>query len=327
MANDAYPHAHLFPKAEALLSRADRVLLVMHQRPDGDALGSATAMSLYLEDLKKPHDIFCLHPTPAHYSFLPNSHLVQTDASLLTHGDHDVLVSLDSGDLAYAGIHEHLESRTKERHTIINIDHHKTNTHFGDLNIVDAQSSSTAEIVYHFFKSTDHQISTDSATCMLTGIVSDTGGFSNLATTASALNVASELLRLGARIWDIQHYTMKNKSVNALKLWGVVLSRLKRHSSGVVITVLTQTDMVACNADVEHAEGIANFLNTLDDARAVFLLSELEPGKIKVSMRTTQPGVDVSHFARVFGGGGHKKASGLTIPGTIFTHGDSFHVA
>jgi len=319
--------AHLFSKARDILHAANRVLVVMHQRPDGDALGSATALSLYLDDVQKPHDLFCIHPAPDHYFFLPNSERVQTDPSLILSGSHDVLVSLDSGDLVYAGIHGHLENRTKERHTIINIDHHKTNTHYGDVNIVDAQSSSTAEIMYNFFMHADHPISTDAATCMLTGIVSDTGGFSNLATTSSALNIASELLRFGARIWDIQHHTQKNKSINALKLWGTVLSRLKRHSSGVVITVITQTDILTCNATREDAEGIANFLNTLDGARAVFLLSELEPGKIKISMRTTEPHVDVSHFARVFGGGGHKKASGLTIPGTIIVSDKSFHIA
>jgi len=327
MVNQGHMHAHLFSKTRDILHAANRVLIVMHQNPDGDALGSATALSLYLDDVKKPHDIFCVHRTPAHYFFLPHSERVQTDPALILHGSHDVLISLDSGDLLYAGIHEHLAERTKEKHTIINIDHHKTNTHYGDVNIVDVQSSSTAEMMYNFFMHTNHPISTDAATCMLTGIVSDTGGFSNLGTTSSALNIASELLRCGARIWDIQHNTQKNKSINALKLWGVVLSRLKRHSSGAVVTVLTQTDIISCDADTEDAEGIANFLNTLDDARAVFLLSELEPGKIKISMRTTQPHVDVSHFARVFGGGGHKKASGLTIPGSIIVSDKSFHVA
>ena len=327
MANEEHTHAHLFVKAQTLLRAADRVLLVMHQNPDGDTLGSATALSLYLDDLRKPHDLFCTNASPSNYAFLPNSNRIQTNPSILVDGSHDVLVSLDSGDLVYAGIHNHLQERTKARHTIINIDHHKTNTHYGDLNIIDAHSSSTAEIVYNYFIHTEHPITTDSATCMLTGIISDTGGFSNLATTSSALNVASELLRFGARIWDIQQHTLKNKSIHALKLWGVVLSRLKRHTSGVVITVLTQNDIISCNASVEHAEGIANFLNTLDDSRAVFLLSELEPGKIKISMRSTQPGVDVSHFARVFGGGGNKKAAGLSIPGSIMVSGNSFHIA
>jgi len=322
------PHklAKDFSKAAQLIDAAEKVIIVAHQRPDGDALGSACAFSLYLKDIKKNHDIFCRHEAPKYYGFLPALERLSSDERLIVHGDHDVLVCLDSGDLAYAGVHAHLQQRTKPGHTIINIDHHATNTHYGHLNIVDASASSTSELMFHMFDHLNHPMTTDLATCMLTGIVTDTGGFTNLATTSSALQVASHLIASGARIWDIQSYTQKNKSVNTLKLWGTALSRLTKHSSGIVTTVLTQEDIMVCNADAESIEGIANFLNTLDEAKAIAVIKENDDGTVKVSLRTTQDKVDVSRLARFFGGGGHKKAAGFTIPGRITKTPQGFQI-
>lgn len=300
-----------------ILRKADRVIIVTHQRPDGDALGSATALSHLLDGMETKHDIFCTHKAPSNYAYLPRVNRISQDAELLRHGDHEVLVCLDSGDLAYAGIKQHLEDRSKNPHFIVNIDHHATNTLYGNMNMVDPDASSTAEMVFHLFQQAGHPITSDIATCMLTGIITDTGGFSNLATTSSSLDVASHLIAAGARVWDIQANTQKNKSVTTLKLWGIALSRLKKHSSGVVSTVLTHNDIKEANADAESAEGIANFLNTVEDAKAVIMIREDELGKIKVSMRTTQAGVDVSKLAKFFGGGGHKKASGFSLPGSI----------
>lgn len=316
----------LFEKAHATLRQSNRVLIVMHQKPDGDALGSALALSHYCGDIGKPHDVFCVHKAPDHYGYLPHIERINTNPELLTHGSHDTLVTLDSGDLVYAGIYEHLEKRMRPEHLMINIDHHPTNTHYGDINIVDPDSSSASEIMYHFLRHVDHPMDSDIATLMLTGIITDTGGFSNLATTSSSLDVASDLLSRGARIWDIQANTSKNKSINALKVWGIILSRLRKHESGVVSTILTLDDLAKHSTTVEHIEGIANFLNSIEGARAVILISEVEKGKIKVSMRSTTPGVDVSRLAQTFGGGGHMKASGLSLPGHIETYKDFFHI-
>lgn len=316
----------LFLQVQSALQKAEKVIIVMHQRPDGDALGSSLALSHYCDAENIPHDIFCIHDAPNHFTFLPHIDRIQTDPKLLTHGDHDMLVSLDSGDLVYAGIHEHLGMRRKEAHTIINIDHHATNTHYGDINVVDPKASSTSEMMYHFMQATGQEIDHRMATCMLTGIITDTGGFSNMATTSSSLTVASDLLLRGARIWDIQTKTLKNKPIQALQVWGVALSRLTRHESGVVSTVLTRNDLRAHNANPEHIEGMANFLNSLEDAKAVFVISELEEGKIKISMRTTQDGIDVSRLAKKFGGGGHQKAAGFSISSHIMRGKKGFHI-
>lgn len=313
---ERHPQYELFEKAHQLLKNANKIVIVAHQRPDGDTIGSALALSEYLKHLEKDHEIFCLHQSPEQLSFLKGAHEFKTDPDIIVSGDHDLVVCLDSGDLAYAGIEKHLKQKNNP-HTVINIDHHATNTHYGHVNIVDAKASSTSELIYHLLSHVDFPISKSMATSMLTGIITDTGGFSNLATTSTALDVASKLLSRGARIWDIQANTSKNKSVTALKLWGIALSRLTRHPSGIVVTVLTKEDVTKYNADSESLEGIANFLNSVEGARAIMVIREEDEGKIKVSLRTTQPDVDVSAIAKLCGGGGHKKAAGFTINGRI----------
>jgi phosphoesterase RecJ-like protein len=306
----------LFKTLKEKIDGAERIIIVMHQRPDGDALGSALALSEYLNHLQKVHDVFCIHPAPEHYQFLPNVQSIKTDASLISEGNHDVIICLDSGDLRYAGIDEHVSKRSAP-YTMINFDHHATNAQYGHINIVDDTASSTSELLYHFLSHHNHPITNDVATCILTGIITDTGGFSNLATTSISLDVASKLLALGARIWDIQNFTAKNKPISALKAWGIALSRLEKHSNGVVTTVLTQQDIKDTSASPESIEGIANFLNSVEDARAIFVIREEEDGNIKVSMRSTHEDVDVSRLARHFGGGGHKKAAGFTVVGKL----------
>lgn len=314
---DAATKHQLFREVREAIEKASRIMIVTHQRPDGDALGSALAFSQYLDHLQKVHDVYCAHDAPSNYAFLPNSSRIITDPNLIISGDHDLIVCLDSGDLRYAGVDAHVAKKTGD-YTLVNIDHHATNERYGNINLVDPSASSTSELIYHYFDHHGHPISTDVATCILTGIITDTGGFSNLATTSVSMDVASKLLTAGARIWDIQTNTAKNKPINALKLWGVALSRLQLHAaSGIVTTILTKQDVVDAQATPENVEGIANFLNTVEGARAIFVLREEDDGKIKVSMRTTTPGVDVSKLARHFGGGGHKKAAGFTVMGSL----------
>jgi phosphoesterase RecJ-like protein len=314
-----------FDDTLALIKDARRIIIVTHQRPDGDAIGSALALSHYLDDVQILHDLFCVHEAPEEFSYLKHAKRITTDPKLIIEGDHDVLICLDAGDLLYAGIADHLSQREK-RHTIINIDHHTTNANYGHVNVVDPEASSTAEIVYHLVNHAGHPISQEMATCLLTGIMSDTGGFSNMATTSSSLHVASQLLALGARIWDIQAHTQKNKPIQTLKLWGTALSRLVKHESGIVTTILTLKDFRDNNVDPKSAEGIINFLNTLDDAKAIILIREDGDGKIKVSLRTTQPDIDVSRVAKAFGGGGHKKAAGFSFPGKIVAAGEGWQI-
>jgi phosphoesterase RecJ-like protein len=304
----------LHSAAHDALKKAKRVLIVSHPKPDGDTLGAASAMLNFCRKAGIPADAFCLDPVPEQYLYMPGTEEFGSDKGIFASTPHDVLAVFDAGDLRFAGI-DGLIPTMPAKPFILNFDHHATNERFGDMNILDVKASSTAEVVYDFFRTNGIAIGKDEATCLLTGILTDTGGFSNPATTGSSLVAASDLLRRGAKIQDVANRLVRNKTIDALRLWGKALARLKYNQKlGAASTAVFASDLG--DIDDEHVEGISNFLNRFLDVKIVLVLKELPDGKVKGSFRTAED-LDVSLPAKLLGGGGHKKAAGFTIPGRI----------
>lgn len=299
------------------IERARRVLLVPHQNPDGDALGSVTAFLAYLKRIGIPGAIFCKTKASPRLAFLHGSDELTTDERAWDHPELDVVIVFDSSDPRYAGIHDCLEGMAR-RPKVIVIDHHYTNSFFGDINLVDPTASSTVEIIYRFFQAGDVRMSAEMATSLLTGLLTDTDNFTNGATSASALAMGRDLLLRGGDRSLIMKSVFRDKSVGTLKLWGVTLSRLQKHGAlDLVYTHVSQQDIVSANAADADVEGIANFLNAIGEAKATLLLKETADGSCKGSFRTTRDDTDVSRFAKRLGGGGHRKAAGFTVEGPI----------
>lgn len=307
----------LFKKIDETIKKADKVIVISHQNPDGDALGSLLGMRHYLKHQNIKHNLFCISPVPEYLKFLPDIDSITNDEKILIDGQHDLVIILDSGDLQYAGVDHHFR-KLKGLPIVINIDHHPTNQHYGHINLVHPKASSTSEIIYHFIDYLRLPFNKEVATQLLTGILTDTGSFSNLSTTPSSMEVSSRLMAHGARVKEITQNAFQNKSLAQLQLWGRALSRLKEDKkTGIISTVLTQKDFDELNMNDESSEGIANFLNSVEKARAILVLREKSDGTIKGSLRTTMPNVDVSKIAKFFGGGGHKKAAGFTVKGKL----------
>jgi bifunctional oligoribonuclease and PAP phosphatase NrnA len=312
-----YQNASLYKEIFDKLSESERTLVIAHQNPDGDAVGSMLAMNHFLNQTTGDNHIFCLTIPMDSFNFLPGIEEINSDEQIFDKHKFDTIVVLDSGDLEYAGIHTHIE-KLPYNPLIVNIDHHPTNTNFGHINLVETNAASTTDILYRLLDHNRFNITKDIATCLLTGIMTDTGSFSNLATTYQSIQNASELLINGAQKQEIINNALTNQSIGMLKLWGRAFSRLiKSEFTDVVITVITQKDFEECGVENDSAEGVANFLNNLHGAKAVLVLKEQKGGTIKGSLRTTRDEVDVSGFARLFGGGGHKKAAGFSINGKI----------
>lgn len=307
----------IFNKIKEALDQANQVAIIAHKNPDGDTLGALLGMSHFLNHTKTPHILFCATTIPEYLQFLPDIDKISHDESHLIEKNHDVIVVMDSGDLKYAGVDEHFR-KLKGLPIVINIDHHPTNQHFGHINLVHPKASSTSEIIFHFLDYFRMPIPKNVATQLLTGILTDTGSFSNLSTTPTSMEVSSKLLSYGAKVKEITNQTFQNKSLAQLQLWGRALSRLKQDpDTGIITTVLVQKDFEELGMDDESSEGIANFLNSVEKARAIMVLKEKSDGTIKGSLRTTEPDVDVSKIAKYFGGGGHKKAAGFTVNGKL----------
>lgn len=294
------------------IEQAQNILVAPHLKPDGDALGSITAITELLKQKNKKFQLFCATEIPNQFNYLisPNHFIHEiTEKQIL---EFDLIITVDCGDSRRAGLPEIIFRQYEP--FIINIDHHPTNDFFGQLNIVNPKASSTCEIVYELYSFHKLIFNQKISESILTGLITDTGNFSNGATTEKSLKYTSQLLKNGANLNRIINTTFNNKSIPSLQFWGEVLSRLKENKThGIAYTVITKEDWKKYNLTAEVIDGIANYLTVLDGYKFVLLLREEEDGKIKGSLRTTNKKYDLSKLAQFLGGGGHKQASGFTL--------------
>lgn len=304
------------------LFKANHVLLVPHRQPDSDSLGSACAFSRYLDDANIPNTLYCTTSVSKHYQFLDGFERLKKSIP----PEIDTICIFDSGDARYAGLPSITRS-LKARPVIINIDHHVSNEMYGDINLVITNSPSTSAVITKYFNFLRYTIDPEMATCLLSGLLTDTGMLSNPSTNKVAFETASQLLSSGARIESVTNSLERIKPISSLKLWGRALSRLQKHPDyDFAWSVITQDDYIECNAKPEDAAGLSNFLNTLSDCSATLILKEIEGGYIKGSLRTTFTHVDVSRIAMALSGGGHKRAAGFTIKGRLKKTEDGWRI-
>ena len=304
-------------KIYSQINQANNILLIAHQQPDADALGSLVVFSDWLTDLGKNHTKFCVDQPKSNLSWLVNFESLADNPSHLLKAEYDLVIVLDSGDLKYAGVAEILAD-FKTRPFIINIDHHATNQYFGEINLVDPEAVSATEIIYKLFKSLKIKISRSMANALLAGIIYDTYNFTNPNTNQQSLEIASHLLLAGAQLTQVSDLILKTKTIDSLKIWGEILIRLSYNSHfNVVSTVITKRDLAGNLSEAGVAEGVANFLNNLTGVGAALILQEQELGMIKGSFRTNDDLIDVAKLAKILGGGGHRKAAGFKIKGRL----------
>lgn len=300
-----------FNRLRALVQQANKILLIADGKPDGDSLGSSSGFLNWLRREGKAATAYCAAPIPQSFSFIDGIHLFRNDAATFKES-WDLIITFDAGDLRHCGV-ENLLPQIPGTFTLVNIDHHATNARYGNVNLVYTDACSTCEVVYRFLEAEGIRLDPAIATSLLTGILTDTSSFSNAATTSPGIDAASVLTKAGARMNEIYHYLLQNKTVSGLRLWGLGLSRLTHHPSyNLVTTYFMAKDLVG--ADEEAIEGVSNFLNaSCGDADTILVLRELSDGQIKGSMRSAKR--DISKVAKLLGGGGHKKAAGFTING------------
>lgn len=314
-------HHHFAQQLQQRLRQADHVLLTMTTGIDGDSIGSMLAMAHLVQHLGKDYVCHSPEPIPPMFDYLLGPHLIRREIEGTVH-DYSVVVIFDTGDMKRSPLADDLRKRNPSTTCVVNIDHHPTITKYKgeelvDLNYVDTSAGATTEIMYKILHSLGVPLTGHAANSLLTGILTDTGHFSNQGTTLESLEIAAQLMAKGADHKRITVATMKNKSIGSLQLWGRALSRLKYNPKhDLVSTVITLKDLEECGVDHEAAAGISNFLQMLGEGKIAFVLTELPGGKVKGSFRTTSE-IDVAALAKKFGGGGHKKAAGFTIDGKL----------
>lgn len=283
------------------------IAVVSHKNPDGDSLGSLLAMGISLDKLSK-NIIFVKPDTiPEDYLFLPGlEKMLELDAIDI---NIELLIVLDSSDPDRLGLNKSL---LKTSNKIINIDHHISNTKFGDLNIVMPKSSSTGEIVFNLLSKAKFPIDTEIATCIYTAISTDTGRFSYESVTKNTHIIISKLYNYGINGYEINKNLYQRRSLSRTKLFVLAVSNLKFYKDGKIAIVKVTKDMyLKTNAKSDETEGIVEFLRDTEGVEVACLLKELKNNDIKLSIRTKEY-VDANRICSFFGGGGHIRASGAS---------------
>ena len=306
-----------------LLTKAKGILLLPHQNPDPDALSSVCTFMYYLDRIGKPYTAFCGTSFKTSVDFLPNLKNIQTDPAVLEGKEFDTVCTFDAGDLKRAISTPALEAVTKNV-LVINFDHHFSREHWGDMRLVDTDASSTTMVLYNYLKYNHITIDHNLSTCILTGLISDTENFTNAATRASTLQVASDLMRRGGNINLIKEELLKDKTIAGLKFWSVIFERLYHNPKHkLAVTYVKKSDAEHYTIDEDELAGVSNFIKMMKDADVVLFLKETHDGKVKGSLRTTGD-FDCAGLAMQLGGGGHRKAAGFAVDGLIREHKDGY---
>jgi bifunctional oligoribonuclease and PAP phosphatase NrnA len=304
----------MFLQAETLIKRAHKILCISHKKPDGDTIGSTIALSNVLRSMEKEVVIACIDDIPEKFSFLDG---VQRFVKEFDFREFDLIIVSDAGASYMTRYHEIYPDIFKGEIPVINIDHHASNDDFGTLNIVDINSASTTLVLYKMFVFLNINITPEMAMALLCGIYNDTGGLMHSNTTLEVFEITGKLVELGGRTNIIAKNLFRNTSISSLKVWGRALERTTVNDQGVVVTVLTNSDLDELDAKIDDISGLVDFLNAVPGSKFTVLLNEDAKGNVKGSFRTRRDDVDLAELAGKFGGGGHKKASGFTMPGRI----------
>jgi len=294
-----------------LLDAATSILVITHIAPDGDAIGSLTSVGQVLKQFGKFYTLVCDDDIPERFSFLPLASAVRNapDQSI----EYDLIIGLDAGDPSRLG--RAFSQQDLKEPVIINIDHHVTNTKFGQINLVDTRATATAEILYHLFLALDAEITPELATALLTGLVTDTLGFRTAGVTKDTLQTAGELVEAGANLFDVTSKALTLKPMSTLLMWQKGLNNVQL-DQGVIWTSISYAEKLETGYKNSSSFGLGNMLAEVNEAAMSAVLTETGNGRIKVGFRCRPPYI-VSRLAMSLAGGGHDLAAGCTLEGTL----------
>jgi phosphoesterase RecJ-like protein len=291
------------------MGEAQQVTVATHVNPDGDALGSVLAASIGLRMLgKQTHPTWGTTPlrVPPNYGFLPQSNTFVQPADV---PPTELLLALDCGGADRLG---ELEPLVDNAHSVVNVDHHAGNSEFGHLNVVVTTASSTAELVAGLLVDAGVVLDRDIATCLYTGIVTDTGRFQYSNTSPDVMRLAADLLSLGVPHAAIALEVFESSPFGYLKLLGRVLGRaVLDEDAGFVYSWVTKEDLAVTSVAPDETEKVIDVVRSTRSAEVAALFKQQDDGRYRVSLRSKGP-TSVGEIARANGGGGHELAAGFT---------------
>ena len=310
----------LYDKISKIINENKKFLIITHDYPDGDSLGSQVALYQLLYQLKKDVTAVCNSELPYQYSFLPDLDKTKKGIEEIEFSNREhICFCLDCADENRMNVDfKELKGNVK---FIINIDHHKKNSNFGDLNLVESSSSATCEILYkliekHYRKFLNHKI----ALGIYVGILTDTGKFQYRNTSHVVHKIVSELLKFNISPSKVNKSIYENEPLERFKLIQLVFDRIEYiESSGLIYSYILESDFKELNLPFSAHNGIVTMLRSKENAKVAALIKQTGKDCYKISLRTSHRGIDLFKVANVFKGGGHRMAAGYSDDGSLKT--------
>lgn len=301
-----------FQQLEDLIKNSSRILIMSHINPDGDALGSTSSMytTIYDNFRKKP-DILIIGHLPNCYKFLPNIEKgkFEFDDSMV----YDLVITLDVASLDRLSNAKVLFDKASNT---INIDHHKTNNNFGNINIVNPKASSTGEVLLGIYDEQDWKLSKESAIGLYAAILTDTGGFRYENTSENVFKCAAKLVKLGINPNEIYKNCYERKSKNFVMFQNYCVNKAEfLNNDKIAYTTVYKKDLEKFNAEEDFTEGLVETLRAIESTEISFIAKEIDSKSTKFSMRSKT--ADVAEICGVYGGGGHTFAAGCIVKAKI----------
>lgn len=297
------------------IKNSKNILIVSHIGPDGDTIGSTLAMAnLIKENFEEKNIVYVIqHKIPDIYKFLPlteNATLTNLQVEISC---FDLAISIDCATKVRMGYFENIYNKSKFK---INIDHHETNPKYGDINIINAKSSSCGELIFDFAEKLNLYISKETATCLYTAILTDTGAFRYSNTTSNTFSTASKLVDLGVNPHMIYEHCFESRPVEMLKIASTAMANANFiENNKIAYTTVDRKMLKEFNALDEHLEGIPEMLRQATSVEIAFVVKETVKNEAKFSFRSKEK--DVASLCSQFGGGGHKLAAGCILKSSI----------
>jgi len=294
-------------KIKQRIKSAHNILIVSHIRPDGDAIGSLLGLGLALQNYGKNVQMVLADGVPANFRYLPDYQLVMKSQK----DPVDLSFVVDCSDIRRTGTALEEYGRAD-----IVIDHHRTNERFGEINLVEPHVPATASMLTNHMPEWGLSITPDVASCLLTGMITDTLGFRTINTTSECLRQAADLMDIGASLDKLYYFSLVKRTLPGARFWGAGLSNL-HYDDGIVWTSLTRDDRKKAGYSGNDDADLINIVSAIEEGQVSIIFVEQPRGTIKISWRTIHDDIDVSQVAVKFNGGGHKAASGADIQGSL----------
>lgn len=290
------------------IMKSNSIAITFHSSPDGDSIGSATALTLALRKLGKKCNILSKEKLSNTFSYIKIFDEVNGE-DFEVPNETELLIVLDCGDVKRINANINLQNRNYE---VINIDHHMSNEMYGDLNYVDTKAAAVGEIIYKVIEKLNIVIDNDMAEGVYTSLLTDTGSFRHSNTTKNTHEVAGKIIDTGINFSEIHRKIFDNKEFNRIKLYGKVIETMTLEcNSNAVFMILEQSMLEELNLENTDTSDLLMFGTKVASADVTVLIKEAEGG-VKVSLRSKEK-VDVRKVAEKFDGGGHIRAAGCFI--------------